>query len=199
MADLIFREKDHVYMLDGERLPCVSDLCRFLHKEIYKEAPQWQMDAAACRGTAVHAATESLDTQGTASIPEEYAPYVEGYRAFHAEHSVRWELIEKPLYHPTLRYAGTVDRYGEVDGEKSLMDIKTTYSVYKPLCKAQLNLYRLMLAARGYRVDRLYILHLQRTGAYKLVPIDTDDALPYALITLHNALKKRRRKGGHYV
>ena len=32
----------HIYMLDGERLPCVSDLCRFLSREIYQDAPVWQ-------------------------------------------------------------------------------------------------------------------------------------------------------------
>ena len=44
---LEFYDKSHVYELDGDRIPCVSDLCRFIHKEIYKDAPLWQMEAAA--------------------------------------------------------------------------------------------------------------------------------------------------------
>lgn len=199
MADLIFREKDHVYLLDGVKLPCVSDLCRFLHREVYKDAPAWQMEAAAQRGAAVHAATQALDADGRADVAEEYLPYLEAYKAFLREHSVSWTLAEKSLYHPVYRYAGTIDRYGQVDAEMSLVDIKTTYAVYKPLCRAQLNLYRLMLAAHGYLVRRMYILHLKRDGSYRLIPIEMDDALPRALITLHDALRKRRRKGGHYV
>ena len=199
MADLIFREKDHAYLLDGVRLPCVSDLCRFLHREIYKDVPGWQMENAAARGTVVHAATQALDDAGICNITEDYLPYVQAYKAFLKEHSISWQMTEKSLYHPAYRYAGTIDRYGAVDGLLTLVDIKTTYTVYKPLCRAQLNLYRLMLAARGYTVEKLCILHLQRTGKYRLITMEFDEALPRALITLHSALMKRRRKGGNYV
>ena len=50
MSILQFFDRGHIYILDGQRLPCVSDLCRFLHREIYKDAPLWQMEAAADRG-----------------------------------------------------------------------------------------------------------------------------------------------------
>lgn len=193
MADFYFREQGHTYLLDGEELPCVSDLCRFLHKEIYKDTPLWQMEQAATRGTAVHLATETLDRTGTADIADEYLPYLQAYAAFRAEHCVSWDLIEHPFYHPDYRYAGTIDRYGLLDGEKALVDVKTTYSVYRPLCGAQLNLYRLMLIARGYDVQRLYILHLKKDGTYKLIPFALDDTVPMALITIHNALHKKRR------
>lgn len=194
MSDLIFYEKNHIYMLGSERIPCVSDLCRFLHKEIYKDAPLWQMEAAADRGTAVHRATELLDKTGTAEISEDYAPYLEAYAAFRLEHEVEWELIERADYHPLYRYAGTIDRYGMVDGFKTLLDIKTTYTVYKPLCSASLNLYRLMLEVRQKCVERLLILHLKKDGTYKLIEFAFDDAVPMALLTLHNVLKKKRRK-----
>ena len=194
MDELIFYEKSHIYMMGGERIPCVSDLCRFLHKEIYKDAPLWQMEAAADRGTAVHRATELLDKTGTAEISEDYAPYLTAYAAFRREHEVEWELIEHADYHPEYGYAGTIDRYGKVDGILTLLDIKTTYTVYKPLCGASLNLYRLMLQARQKCVERLLILHLKKDGTYKLIKFDFDDAVPMALLTLHNVLKKKRRK-----
>jgi hypothetical protein len=194
MDELIFYEKSHIYMLDGERLPCVSDLCRFLHKEIYKDAPVWQMDAAADRGTAVHKATEELDRTGQAEISDDYAPYLTAYAAFRREHEVEWELIEHPDYHPVHGYAGTIDRYGMVDGYRTLVDLKTTYTVYKPLCGASLNLYRLILEARQKAVERLLIVHLRKDGGYKLIKFDFDDAVPMALLTLHNVLKKKRRK-----
>ena len=194
MNILQFFDKGHVYMLDGQRLPCVSDLCRFLHREIYKDAPLWQMEAAADRGTKVHAATEALDKTGQAEIEYEYLPYLQAYAAFRREHDVQWELIEHPDYHPAHRYAGTIDRYGMVDGFKTLLDIKTTYRVYEPLCSASLNLYRMILEARGKAVERLLILHLKKDGSYKLIRFDAEDAVPMALLTLHTALKTRRRK-----
>lgn len=194
MKILQFFDRGHIYMLDGERLPCVSDLCRFLHREIYRDAPLWQMEAAADRGTKVHAATEALDRTGRAEIEEEYLPYLQAYAAFRKEHDVQWELIEYPDYHPAHRYAGTIDRYGTLDGLKTLLDIKTTYRVYKPLCSASLDLYRMMLEARGKSVERLMILHLKKDGTYKLIKFVADDSVPMALITLHTALKTRRRK-----
>lgn len=194
MADLTFLEKGHIYLLDGEELPSVSHLCRFLHREIYKDAPTWQIEAAAERGTAVHSAAEALDRTGQAQIAGEHLPYLNAYKAFLQEHSPSWDMIEQPLYHPTLRFAGTVDRFGALHGEATLIDLKTTYTIYKPLCRAQLNLYRLMLLAKGYPVHKMYILHLRKDGTYRLVPIEVDEPLAYALITLHTALAKRKRK-----
>lgn len=191
---LEFCDKSHVYELDGERIPCVSDLCRFLHKEIYKDAPLWQMEAAADRGTKVHAATEALDKTGRAEIEDSYLPYLQAYALFRQDHEVVWELIEHADYHPELMYAGTIDRYGMVDGYRTLVDLKTTYRVYKPLCGASLNLYRLILEARQKAVERLVIIHLKKDGTYKLVNIPIDSAVAMALITLHNALKTRRKK-----
>lgn len=191
---LEFYDKSHVYELDGERIPCVSDLCRFIHKEIYKDAPLWQMEAAADRGTKVHAATEALDKTGRAEIEDSYLPYLQAYAQFRQEHEVQWELIEYADYHPELMYAGTIDRYGIVDGYRTLADLKTTYRVYKPLCGASLNLYRLILEARQKVVERLMIIHLKKDGTYKLVNIPIDGAVAMALITLHNALKTRRKK-----
>lgn len=193
MNILQFFDKGHIYMLDGEKLPCVSDLCRFLHREIYKDAPVWQMEAAADRGTRVHTATEALDRTGTAEIEEEYLPYLQAYAAFRKEHDVQWELIEHPDYHPAHRYAGTIDRYGMVDGYRTLLDLKTTYRVYKPLCSASLNLYRLMLEARKRTVERMMILHLKKDGTYKLIKFAADDSVPMALITLHTAMQRRKR------
>lgn len=194
MSDLSFQEKGHIYTLDGVELPSVSDLCRFLHREIYKDAPAWRMEAAAERGTAVHKATQELDATGRAEIEEAYLPYLKAYKAFLQKCSVTWTMTEKAFYHPELGYAGTIDRYGQIDGEAALVDIKTTSQLYNPLCRAQTNLYRLLLIANGFPVDRLYILHLKRDGKFRLAHMEQDEPLAYSLITLHNALRKKRRK-----
>lgn len=193
MSNLYFDGDGHIYLLDGERIPCVSDLCRFVSREVYQDTPQWKMDAAAARGTAVHAATEALDKYGEAEIEDEYLPYLEAYAAFRREHDVHWELIEHPDYHPNFLYAGTIDRYGTLDGVKTLVDIKTTYTVHKPLCAASLNLYRLILDVRGYPVDRIEILHLKKDGSYKLIPFEIDSDIPYALLILQKLTSKRKR------
>lgn len=199
MSDLIFSEAEHVYMHHGYMLPSVSDLCAPMHKEIYSDAPKWRMEAAAERGTAVHLATQALDAHGAADVEEECLPYVRAYRDFLRDHRPSWELTESHLYHPEFLYAGTPDRYGTMDGKKTLIDVKTTYTVQRPLCRGQLNLYRLMLIARGLEVEKMLILHLKRDGTYKLIPINEDDPLALSLITIYKALHPRRKKGDKYV
>lgn len=199
MPELTFQDSNHIYQLDGVTLPSVSDLCAPLHKAVYENVPKWQLEAAAERGTEVHLAAQALDGAGSVSVAEEHLFYVRAYRDFLTEHSAVWSLTEKPLYHPTLLFAGTPDRYGLLDGKYTLLDIKTTYTVYKPLCRAQLNLYRLILIARGFPVERMTILHLKKDGTYKLIPMQEDEPLALALITIYNALRKRRKKGANHV
>lgn len=195
MNDLRFFDKGHIYMMDGDKIPSVSDLCRFISREVYGDAPAWAMEAAAERGTAVHKATEELDTTGTATIDSDWAGYLEAYRKFLTEHDVEWELTEHPDWHEEYRYAGTLDRYGKVDGIKTLVDIKTASKVQKPLYGASMNLYRMILERRQRPVERLLILHLKKDGAYKLVPLDKDDEVPMALIKLHQVTAAGRRRG----
>lgn len=121
MSNLEFAGDRHIYYLDGEQIPCVSDLCRFIVREVYKDTPDWQLEAAADRGTKVHAAAEILDKSGSAEIEEEYAPYLEAYASFLREHDVNWELIEHAGFHPVFLYAGTIDRYGWLDGKRTLV------------------------------------------------------------------------------
>ena len=45
-AELLFREKDHVYMLGGNMIPSVSDLCVPLQNGMYKDVPKWQLESA---------------------------------------------------------------------------------------------------------------------------------------------------------
>ncbi len=194
MATLLFFDEGHRYTLDGQELPSVSELCRFLSREIYGDVAQWRLDHAADRGSRVHKLCEVLDLYGKADVPDDLLPYLQAYLQFRREHTVTWSKVEYATHHPADRYAGTIDRYGAVDGRPTCLDIKTSHTVQKVLARAQLNLYRRMLEAEGLPVDSLQILHLKPDGGYRLIPFDRDDALPSALLTLHQALQKKVRK-----
>ena len=190
MAQLLFFDEGHKYTLDGEELPSVSQLTRFISREIYGDVGQFNLDRAAERGTAVHKATELLDKYGTAEIDEDISPYLKAYIAFRKEHKCEWQKIEYATHHPENLYAGTLDRVGTVDGKLVVLDIKTSSTIQKPLYTAQLNLYRKMLPGP---IEQLVILHLKKDGTYKLIDIPIDDTLADACITMHEALKKKKR------
>lgn len=193
MATLLFFDQGHKYTVDGEEVPSVSELCRFLSREIYGEVAQFRLDTAAERGTAVHKSCESLDKYGECEVNSNTEPYVRAYHAFRQENSVEWEKIEFATHHPSEQYAGTIDRYGTLNGKRVILDIKTSYTIHKPLAVAQLNLYRRMMQFNGFDVEELYILHLKKDATYKLQKFDFNDDIPIALIALHNLLKKKKR------
>lgn len=195
MATLLFFDQDHKYTLDGEELPSVSELCRFISREVYGGVQQYTLDNAAERGTAVHKACEALDLYGKVEVSDDILPYLQAYIKFRKEHDVKWDKIESAGFHETDRYAGTLDRMGTVDGNRCIVDFKSYYAFQKQLAIATLNLYRRIEEQHGdWEADALYILHLQKDGGYKLIPIDRNDEVPNSLLTLHNLMKKKRRK-----
>jgi hypothetical protein len=194
MANLLFLDEGHKYIVNGEEVPSVSELCRFISREVYGDVAQFRLDNAAERGTKIHKACEVLDKYGTAEVESDILPYLQAYLQFRKDHSVKWDKVEYQSYHPALHYAGTIDRYGVVDGSATLLDIKSSSALQKALGVAQLNLYRMMLEAAGLTVERLYILHLKPDGKYRLAPFDIDNDVPMSLLTLHKLMQKKPRK-----
>lgn len=172
----------------------MSEITRFVSREVYGDVTQFKLDNAADRGTKIHKATEILDKYGKAEIDDEYVGYLKAYVAFRKEHKVEYEKIEYATHHPTSGYAGTIDRYGTIDGARAILDIKTSYAVQKVLYGAGQNLYRQMFEAQGFTVDKLYILHLKNDGTYKLIELEKSDEIANACLCLHKALKKKPRK-----
>lgn len=191
---LSFNEDNHEYQVNGEVIPSVSEIIRFISREVYGDVVQSVLDTAADRGTRVHKATQMLDVVHDVECDDDIVPYVQAYVQFLREHKPTWDAIEKSFYNPEKLYAGTVDRVGTFDGKKTLVDIKTSSSLQKILYGAQLNLYRMGLAANGIEVERLVILHLTKDKGYKIVEIPVDDEVANACLILHNALKKKPRK-----
>lgn len=194
MANLIFFDDSHTYQVDGVEVPSVSEVTRFISREVYRDVNQYALDTAANRGTRVHKATEILDKYGSAEVDDEVKPYVLAYLEFRRTEKPEWEKIEWAVCND-FRYAGTIDRYGEMNGQKVIVDIKTTQSIdkaHKTLYTAAQNLYR-MAAEKQVKVDKLYILQLLKDEKYKLIELPIDDDLAMSCLTLHEALKKKKR------
>ena len=192
MAQLLFYDANHRYELDGEELPSVSAIIRFLSREIYQDAEQYRLDQAAERGTKVHKTLELLDKLGEVEAEASILPYCQAYVSFLHDHTINWDLIEKPLASAELGFAGTLDRAGYLDGRRCIVDLKTTATVKKPLVKAQLNGYELLSRANGRPESvALYCLQLNKDGSYGLYDVAIDDSEFQACLQLHRALEKK--------
>lgn len=188
---LKFYDETHQYEIDGIVVPGVSQIIRFLSREVYGDVSKYLMENAADRGTRVHEACESLDRTGEVECDADIAPYVEAYAKFLQEHEVKWLMIEAPLYNPELMYAGTIDRYGYVDDTLVLVDIKSSSSVNTRLITAQLNAYEKLPEKAP---EKLYKLHLRNDGTYVYRPIPKDDSTFMACLALHRAMETRKRR-----
>lgn len=196
MTEVEFDPKGHKYSINGEEVPSVSELCRFISKEAYSGAADHHMKTAADLGQRVHDATYELDMKKTISIDDpEVIPFIQAYAKFHKEHQVIW-VERESIVHKGAEYAGRIDCYGLVDGVKTLVDIKSTSTItrkIKVLYTAAQNLYRKAMEP-DMPVEAICILHLKKDGNYRLIGLEIEDTLADACLHLHNALKSTRRR-----
>jgi len=146
---LTFDEETHRYFWDGQQVPGVTTILSPLTD--FSAVDPDVMRRASTFGTAVHRVCE-LDDEGANldefDVDPALLPYLQAWRNFSRDWSVEWQHIENRVYHPTLRYAGTLDRAGTVlqPGDPShrrhnaMVDIKTSTSLY-PAVGPQLAAY----------------------------------------------------------
>lgn len=199
MEGLTFQEKDHKYFLDGKEIPSVSELTRFISREIYGEADPIALQRAAEKGTAVHDALQQLDETGTVEVPEEYSGYIQAYMKFREEHNVEWEKVEWMLTDGV--FAGRIDRYGLVDGVPCILDFKTTARITKEhelLYSVALTLYFKLVRFNEKIADKLYVLQLKQDGTYKLIDLRFAIELANSCILMHYAFIDAKQKKVKY-
>lgn len=196
MGKLIFYDKEHKYELNDEVIPSVSEISRFASREIYGEVNQYILDNAAERGTKIHKQCELLDKYHECEADEITIPYIRGYVDFIKQHNPEWVAIEKAIASRKMMFAGTLDRVGNIDGKRAIVDLKSSSKVQKVLAIIQLNAYKILWEENypEQPVEALYILQLTKNGTYKLLPFDMDSTLFMSCYNLHQALKKKKEK-----
>ena len=201
---LEFDAKTHTYTLDGRQIPSVSEIIRFMHNEIYKGTDKAVMDIAADKGTRVHAACQELDESGTTECDPDIEFYVRAYIQFCKDHRCKWKGIEKIVYGDTEygEFAGTLDRYGLIDGESTILDIKTTSQITKKhelLYAIQMTGYWMGLMSEPCDLPRKFaILQLKKDGTYKLIYVDKKQEEFNACLRMHYSVAetyKRKKRG----
>jgi hypothetical protein len=136
-------------------------------KEAGKDADEIR-DEAGRRGSVVHKLTEDYDTGEEVQLVNpngsidyklnEWAMF-ERYVEFRRRFQFVTDCIELNIISKDLGYAGTIDRVININGERILLDIKTSNAIY-PSYWLQLAAYRTLLYSMGAEVDKVAILWL---------------------------------------
>lgn len=180
---LDFDPEKHEYRLDGELIPSVSELLKPLTEAGYANINPAVLAEAARRGTEVHEATESIDYGlDPEDISPDIFPYLDAYCAFLRDYRPEWYGIEDMVcgsYTSSwggVEYAGTIDRWGMIDGKMSVLDIKTVQAPstrQKVTTAVQTYAYARALHQMGKaeQYSNLYALYLKKDGTYNLVDL----------------------------
>lgn len=168
--DLHFDPDAHVYRLDGQVVPSVTQLLKPIGQD-FSMVPPDVLEAKRALGTAVHLACE-LDDEGDLdddSLDPVLAPYVSAWRKFKAETRAMIVMNERQLGHLTLRYAGTLDRLAKIRSDMWLLDIKTSAEPHASY-GVQLSGYEELLRADEYTDQPVKrgTVHLRDDGTYRL-------------------------------
>jgi len=156
----------------------VADRLKVLKKARYEDR-----DAAAKRGTEVHALAEKLMLGKEIVVPDELRGHVESYVRFLDDWLPTPILSEVTVVNYTHGYAGTLDMIMEADNRRILADIKTTRSGIYGETALQLAAYRY---AEVYlnggaehpmpQVDDTWAIWVRADG-YSVIPLDTSLAV----------------------
>lgn len=163
---LTFNEEKHEYALDGEVLPSVTQILKaegFIHHDFTD--PRY-----AERGKAVHKATELFDlgTLDESTVDTRIQGYVQAWIKYRLDTNYMPDpsMIERRMYHPTLKYAGTIDRPG--------LDLKSgnpePWHILQAAAYEDLMLANTDIVSRGWNM-----IYLQDDGKYKIKPYSAID------------------------
>ena len=168
---LEFNESTHTYTLNGVIVPSVTSVLSILNG--YEGIPLQTLQRAAERGTAVHKATElsDLGELDYGSLDDEISGFLLGWHKFLDDKKPELVAVEKQVYHPSLRYAGTLDRELVLDGKLSVLDIKSSYKLMPataPQTAAYAEASNAHRKAKSDHIKNRYGLRLTADGNYEL-------------------------------
>lgn len=169
-----FDAATHTYTLGEQVLPSVTQILQPL-QDFSMIAPA-VLEHARSRGVAVHKCVQ-LDINNDldeASVAPEIAGYLKAWRAFRADCRITaadFGEPERPLFHPTLRFAGTPDIPLCMDKRWAILDIKTADAL-SPVWALQTAGYRELINVNtmksAHLIEDRYSLRLRENRTYKL-------------------------------
>lgn len=155
-----FDPQTHAYVVAGKRVASVTQILQRVLGN-HGHGTEWHME----RGSAAH---ELYAIMGRGEDIAEYDyddrldPQVMAWRDWQARERPQFEACERPVYHPTLRYCGTIDAVCGLGETLVMIDYKATATQRDAL---QLAAYKMAWeAAGGDKIDRIASLQITEAG-----------------------------------
>ena len=82
-------------------------------------------------GTLLHGAVEAILKKENTPIPDSVAPAVTAFLDFQKQNEIIPHQIEARIVSKKHHYAGTLDCLAELNGQLGVLDIKTSYAIYR--------------------------------------------------------------------
>lgn len=195
--NIFLDEKTHIYYVNGEKKPAVSDVLKIVDAIQLDGIPFEYLINAGKRGTKIHSFTEDYDYGELDLGDEDFCKenqdvlnYLLAYEKFRIDNPSLNLASEEKLYSEKLNLAGTVDLVCEINGKLSIVDKKSSKTIGNLRATLQLNFYRLMWnETKPQKVEMLYILQLSDNSNYRLIPIDINEELALKYKEIYNEIK----------
>lgn len=171
--EIEFIESTHQYIVDGVLTPSVSEILKFIFPNKYSNVPASVLKAKAEFGTHVHEAIEKYENCEDVELTPMEEIVFEQYLELKEKYEIE-PIEQETLVHFEDRYCGRLDMIANVNGVRSLVDIKTTAKVDKESLSWQLSMYKfayLSVNPKGY-FEKLYCLWLPKGELGRLIEIE---------------------------
>lgn len=168
---LSFDSSEHRYFFGGREIPSVTTILSFL--DDWERVPRDVLAAAAQFGTHAHEAAALLvrDQLDWDSLDPDLAPPIRGLQKFLDESGAVVVQSEWRVYHPDLRYAGTLDAILHWRNGMALADWKTGSTPPKSVGPQTAAYCAAFEANTGQKIKRRYCIQLL-DGDYRVTKLD---------------------------
>jgi len=163
-----FEEETHTYIVNGKKLPSVTQITNILSNMEYSEVSPEILEKAGERGTKVHKAIEDLTNWNDYELEEKYEDYMLSYKKAKALENIT--PLEAEVRLTNNEFCGTIDSISKIDNTKIIIDYKTTNIIHMKLLEAQFGGYKILCDYNNIKIDKWYGLFLSKNG-YKFIEV----------------------------
>lgn len=160
-----------------------------------KKAHTKKKEQAADIGTLVHSACELFIKENKEpELDEQGMKMFENFRKWVSDNNVKFLESEKHLYSEELFLAGIVDAVVEIDGQKWIMDIKTSSGIYAEAF-FQMGGYEILMEKMGIAGDitGYIVVNLRKDGSFEEKRSISNEDNKQAFMSAYNIYKTQQK------